>query len=116
MVTDTQLLEAILDAQNRCNNLVGAAFNEIRSQRTQQSENGSISQWKEANPEISKRCGDNAAKLTRVLNLHLSNLLEAVENIDEDGSPFEIRDFIDTYGQSFIQLNGVLHILGQLSS
>jgi hypothetical protein len=114
MVTETQLLEAILDSQNRCNNLVGAAFNELRSQQSQPV--SSIDQWKEANPQLSKRCGANAAKLTRILNHYLDNLLEAVENLDEGGSQFEVRDFIDTYGQSFIQLNGVLHILAQLSS
>lgn len=113
MITENQLLEAILDAQNRCNNLVGAAFNEIRSEKRAKQE--STDAWKKENPELASRCRDGASKLTSIFNIHLDRLLEGIDGIDELHSMYETRDFIDSFGLPLIQLHSVLSTLGSLS-
>ena len=76
-----------------------------------------LGQWKQANPQLSRRCKMAAETLSRVQNEFLCNLTEEVADNEEcllDGE-FLLNEFVDRYGPRLAHLNGVLQVLSQLS-
>lgn len=119
MATDVsmeQLVGALLDAQNRCNNLLGAMFNHMREDSRQKSgQEDTLAMWKANNPDLSKRCGKSSKILAEIQKAYLSQVLDELEFLNPDNE-FEVREFLDRFGQGFMQLNGILHTVAQLSS
>jgi hypothetical protein len=115
-ITVNQLLAALLDAQNRCNNLLGAMYNQQRTDTAiREQQQTALSKWKSDNAALSKRIGHNIPTFNKIMELYLEEMLDAVDEID-DLNDFTIREFLDRYGQGLLQMNGVLQTMGQLSS
>lgn len=98
----TQILEEILQQQNA-----------VQRQRANE-----LGQWKQANPQLAKRCRMAAETLARVQTKFLQDLTQDVMNNEEcllDGE-FMFNEFVDRYGPRLAHLNGVLQVLSQLSS
>ena len=116
METD-QLLAALLDAQNRCNNLLGAMFNEIRKESLPKAiQQDSLHKWKSANKDLSRRCKAAAEILNAIFESYLACMLDHIDEIEDLSNEFQIREFLDKYGQGFLQLNGLIQTVNQLSS
>ena len=111
-----QLLRELLKGQERQNHLLEDLIDQVGAvQRQRASELG---QWRDANPELARRCRAAANALSRVQTQYLENLTEEVsENSDHlmDGE-FMLTEFVDRFGPRLAHLNGVLQILSQLSS
>ncbi len=76
-----------------------------------------LGQWKQANPELARRCRTAAETLARVQNEFLQNLTaEITENEQSllDGE-FMLNEFVDRFGPRLAHLNGVIQVLSQLS-
>jgi glycerophosphoryl diester phosphodiesterase len=75
-----------------------------------------LAQWRQANPELAKRCRAAAEALAKVHTDYLHTLTEEVlENIevlrDEE---FMLSEFVDRFGPRIAHLNGLLQLLYQL--
>ena len=110
------LLSELLKGQERQNQLLEDLIDQVGAvQRQRASELG---QWRDANPELARRCRAAANALSQVQTQYLENLTEEVsENSDYlmDGE-FMLTEFVDRFGPRLAHLNGVLQILSQLSS
>lgn len=116
-VTVEQLFSAILDSQNRGNNLLGAMYNQMREDSKQRTINeGKIAKWKVTNPELSKRCGNTSQIISIIMESYLTQMMDYLDDIEDLENEFEIQEFLDKFGQGFLQLNGILQTLGHLSS
>ena len=92
-------------------------FNEMRQEaQPRLAQQGALSNWKSTNPELSKRCGSNMERLNTILQAYLVCMLDHVEEIEDLDNEFQIREFLDKYGQGFLQLNGIVQTVGQLST
>lgn len=45
----------------------------------------------------------------------MSRMLADIHELDPDNE-FEVREFLDKYGQGFLQLNGIIQTISQLAS
>ena len=110
------LLRELLQGQERQNKLLEDLIDQVGAvQRQRASELG---QWRDANPELARRCRAAANALSQVQTQYLENLTEEVsENSDYlmDGE-YMLTEFVDRFGPRLAHLNGVLQILSQLSS
>jgi hypothetical protein len=110
------LLRELLKGQQKQNQLLEDLIDQVGAvQRQRASELG---QWRDANPELARRCRWAAHELARVQTQFLENLTDEVrENSDHlmDGE-FMLTEFVDRFGPRLAHLNGVLQILSQLSS
>ena len=115
-VVTVALLRELLQGQQRQNQLLEDLIDQVGAvQRQRASELG---QWREANPELARRCRAAANALARVQTQYLENLTEEVSENSEhlmDGE-FMLTEFVDRFGPRLAHLNGVLQILSQLSS
>lgn len=76
-----------------------------------------LGHWKQANPDLARRCRLAAETLGRVQNEFLQNLTNEIEDNEEsllDGE-FMLNEFVDRFGPRLAHLNGVLQVLSQLS-
>ena len=76
-----------------------------------------LGQWKQANPELARRCKLAAETLSRVQNEFLQNLTDEVADSEDsllDGE-FMLSEFVDRFGPRLAHLNGLLQVLAQLS-
>ncbi len=109
------LLRQLVTGQERQNKLLEAILQQTNAvYRQRQSELG---QWKQANPELARRCKQAAETLSRVQNEFLQRLTDEVTDNEDcllDGE-FMLDEFVDRFGPRLAQLNGVLHVLSQLS-
>lgn len=115
-VTLGQLLESILDAQNRGNNLLGAMHN-MQMQQAQQNAVPlqMLQDWKKSHPELSSRCKKNAEILHGMFEAYLDSMFDHLEEVSDPSNPFSIREFLDTYGQGYLQLTGMIQSIGNLA-
>jgi hypothetical protein len=110
------LLRNILTAQDRQNELLEELVNLLGGQQRQR--NHELAQWKQANPELARRCRQAAEALSQVQVEFLRSMTHEVsENAEAllDGD-FMLNEFVDRYGPRLAHLNGVLQILAQLGS
>jgi len=115
-VTLADMLFRLVAAQERQNELLEELIEQMNAtQRQKQSELG---QWKEANPQLAKRCGTAAETLSRVQTEFLEQLTDEVSETAESlvDSDFLMNEFVDRYGPRMTHLNGVLQMLAQLST
>ncbi len=110
------LLRQLLAGQERQNRLLEELSNQLGAAQRQRATE--LGQWKEANPELARRCRTAAETLSRVQTAFLQALTEEVTDNEEcllDGE-FMLNEFVDRFGPRLAHLNGVLQVLSQLSS
>lgn len=112
----TYLLRELLAAQDRQNELLEELVTLLSA--TQKQRANELGQWKQANPELARKCRTAAETLSRVQTEFLDGLTHEVsENYDclLDGD-FMLNEFVDRYGPRLAHLNGLLQVLSQLSA
>ncbi len=110
------LLTELVRAQDRQNELLEELLQQ--SSATQRQRANELGQWKQANPQLAKRCREAAEALSNVQTEFLRGLTdeitESAENFLE--GDFLLNEFVDRYGPRLAHLNGVLQVLSQLST
>jgi len=112
----TGLLRQLIAAQDRQNELLEELVNQMGAARQQRA--NELGQWKQANPQLARRCRAAAESFSRVQTEFLENLTREIdENVEGllDGE-FLLNEFVDRYGPRLAHLNSVLQTLSQLSS
>ena len=112
----TRLLNAILCAQDRQNELLEELVNQLGT--TQKQRANELGQWKQANPYLSRSCRNAAESLGKVQTEFLDALTREVnENFESllEGE-FMLNEFVDRFGPRMAHLNGLLQVLSQLSA
>lgn len=115
-----QLLGALLDAQNQCNALLGEVLNKLMADEDDKEANRTaqslaLDRWKAQNQELSHRCKQSLEQLGELQKEYMQRMLDDLSEIEPDNE-FQVREFIDKYGQGFLQLNGVVQTISQLAS
>lgn len=111
-----RLLHQLVVGQERQNELLeemSKQFNATQRQRTSE-----LAQWKQAHPQLSRKCRKAAEALGRVQTEFLRSLTEEVTE-NADGlldSDFVLNEFVDRFGPRLAHLNSVLQMLSQLSA
>ena len=111
-----ELLQQLVIGQERQNELLEDLVDQLSASQRQRA--AELGQWKQANPQLAKRCRAAAEALGQVQTDFLENLTNDIdENFDTfaDGG-FMLNEFVDRYGPRLAHLNGVLQVLSQLSS
>ena len=109
------LLRQLVVGQERQNKLlegIQQQTNAVHRQRVSE-----LGHWKQANPELARRCKVAAETLSRVQNEFLQTLTDEVADSEDsllDGE-FMLNEFVDRFGPRLAHLNGVLQVLSQLS-
>ena len=119
----TRLLRDLVAAQDRQNELLEELVSQVTSAvgqfgAAQRQRSQELSQWKEANPALSRDCRTAAEALCRVQTEFLTMLTDEVNTNAEalaDGE-FMLTEFVDRFGPRLAHLNGVLQVLAQLSA
>ncbi len=112
----TQLLQELLAAQDRQNELLEELIGQLHANQRQRA--NELGQWKQANPRLARRCRRAAQALGKVQTEFLDNITREIStNFDTlvEGD-FMLNEFIDRYGPRMAHLNGLLQVLSQLSS
>lgn len=111
-----ELLRQILVSQDRQNELIEQLVTQLTTAARQRG--SELKHWKQANPELAKKCRGAAETLSQVQAEFLSTLIEEVGSNCEalmDGE-FMLNEFVDRFGPRLAHLNGVLQVLTQLSA
>lgn len=75
-----------------------------------------LAQWRQANPELAKRCRAAAEALAKIHTDYLHTITEEVmDNLEvlQEGE-FMLNEFVDRFGPRIAHLNGILQLLYQL--
>ena len=110
------LLTQLITSQNRQNELLEKLVQQMNAAQKQRA--NELGQWKQANPELAKRCRAAAETLGQAQTSFLESVTEEIaDNGDSmmDGE-FMLNEFVDRFGPRLAHLNGVLQVLSQLSS
>jgi hypothetical protein len=112
----SDLLREILSAQDRTNELLEELVKTTGA--TQRQRASELNQWRNAHPTLATACREAAEALTRVQVEFLDRMTEDINDTGDDmvGGEFMLNEFIDRYGPRLAHLNGVIHVLAQLSS
>ena len=112
----TELLRDVLSAQDRTNELLEELVGALGSAQKQRV--NELSQWKQQNPALAKRCRDAAETLSQVQVQFLDALTEEVNESSADllDGDFVFNEFVDRFGPRMAHLNSVIQVLAQLSS
>lgn len=110
------LLHQLVVGQDRQNELLEEMVEQMHASQRQRA--GELTQWKDANPLLARRCRAAAEALSQVQTEFLQNLTVDVSDSFEDmlDSDFVLNEFVDRYGPRLAHLNGVLQLLSQLSA
>ncbi len=112
----TELLRHLVVAQDRQNELMEELVDQMNANQRQRV--AELSQWKEANPILARRCRSAAEALGQVQTEFIENMtVEINDNYESmlEGN-FMLNEFVDRFGPRLAHLNGVLQLLSQLSS
>ena len=109
------ILQQLVAGQDRQNELMEEMIEQMHASQRQRS--NELSQWKEANPLLARRCRAAAEALSQVQTEFLQTLTIDVNDNHEEmmDSEFVLNEFVDRYGPRLAHLNGVLQLLSQLS-
>ncbi|MGB2500373.1 MAG: hypothetical protein ACPIA2_11780 [Mariniblastus sp.] len=109
------ILQQLVAGQDRQNELMEEMIDQMHASQRQRS--NELSQWKEANPLLARRCRAAAEALSQVQTEFLQTLTIDVNDNHEEmmDSEFVLNEFVDRYGPRLAHLNGVLQLLSQLS-
>lgn len=110
------LLAQMVAAQTRQNELLEQLIQQMNAAQRQRS--AELGQWRQANPQLARRCREAAETLGQIQTQFLENVTEEIsENAESmmDGE-FMLNEFVDRFGPRLAHLNGVLQVLSQLSA
>ena len=109
------LLHQLVESQDRQNALMEELIEQMGAAQRQRS--AELSQWKQANPKLARRCRDSAETLGKVQSAFLMAITDEIEENGEDlvDGEFVMNEFVDRFGPRLAHLNGVLQVLSQLS-
>jgi len=110
------VLRQFVAAQDRQNELLEELVEQMGSSQRQRA--AELSQWKQANPHLARKCRIAAEKLAKVQSSFLETVAEEINDNSDcfmDGE-FMLNEFVDRFGPRLAHLNGVLQVLSQLSS
>jgi hypothetical protein len=112
----TDLLRDVLNAQERTNELLEDLVSVMATQQKQRA--SELHQWRNAHPKLAAACRDAAEALSRVQIEYLNRMTDDINDQSDDmvEGEFVLNEFIDRYGPRLAHLNGVIHVLAQLSS
>lgn len=110
------LLHQLVAGQDRQNELMEEMIEQMHAGQRQRA--NELTQWKEANPLLARRCRAAAEALSQVQTEFLQTLTVDVNDSHEEmiDSEFVLNEFVDRYGPRLAHLNGVLQLLSQLSA
>lgn len=110
------LLHQLVEGQDRQNELLEEMVEQMGASQRQRS--NELTQWKDANPLLARRCRAAAEALSQVQTEFLQNMTADVNDSYEGmmDSDFVLNEFVDRYGPRLAHLNGVLQLLSQLSA
>jgi hypothetical protein len=111
-----RLLQQLVAGQQRQNRILEELVQQLNAAQRQRA--NELGQWREANPQLARRCREAAEALSQVQTEFLRHLTEEItENAAGfvDGE-FLLNEFVDRFGPRLAHLNGVLQVLSQLSS
>jgi hypothetical protein len=109
------LLRQIVAGQEKQRALLEELVQYASAQQKQRA--AELGHWKQANPDLARRCRTAAETLARVQNQFLDHLTNEIEDNEEclmDGE-FMLNEFVDRFGPRLAHLNGVAQVLAQLS-
>lgn len=111
-----RLLRELLGAQDRQNELLEEIVSQLNA--TQRQRANELGQWKQANPDLARRCRHAAEALSKVQTEYLTNLTQEIGDNYETmmEGEFMLNEFVDRFGPRLAHLNGLLQVLSQLSS
>ena len=110
------LLQQMVANQEREMNLLEEIQQQLGAAQRQQV--AELSNWKERNPDLAQWCRMAAESLSGVQTQFLESLTQEIQDNEEnllDGE-FMFQEFVDRFGPRLAHLNGMLHVLGQLSA
>lgn len=112
----TDLLREVLAAQDRTNELLEELVGIMATTHKQRLQE--LHQWKNANPELSVACRSAAEALSRVQVEYLQRITDEIKDTADEMEygEFMLNEFVDRFGPRLAHLNGVIQVLGQLSS
>jgi hypothetical protein len=110
------LLRELVRGQQRQNELLEELVQQMGASQRQRA--NELGQWRQANPQLAKRCRQAAEALSSVQTEFLRSLTEEITESAEDfmQGDFLLNEFVDRFGPRLAHLNGVLQVLSQLSS
>jgi hypothetical protein len=110
------LLRQLIAGQDRQNELLEELVQQLGASQRQRA--NELGQWKQSNPELSRRCRQAAEALSGIQTEFLRNLTEEINENAENmlEGEFLLNEFVDRFGPRLAHLNGVLQVLSQLSS
>ena len=110
------LLHQMVEGQDRQNELLEEMVEQMGASQRQRT--NELTQWKDANPLLARRCRAAAEALSQVQTEFLQNMTADVNDTYEGmmDSDFVLNEFVDRYGPRLAHLNGVLQLLSQLSA
>ncbi len=110
------LLREILAAQDRQNELLEELVNQVTASQRQRA--AELGQWKQANPQLARKCRLAAEALSKVQTEYLESITREInENFEvlRDGE-FMLNEFVDRFGPRVAHLNSLLQVLSQLAA
>lgn len=110
------LLRHLVESQDRQNALLEELIEQMSAAQRQRS--SELSQWKQANPRLARRCREAAELLGNVQSAFLTSITDEIFDSAEDlvDGEFVMNEFVDRFGPRLAHLNGVLQVLSQLSA
>ncbi len=75
-----------------------------------------LTQWKKANPQLTKKCSVTAKVLVGVHQQMLDEIIHATENPDEYLNTFTMGEFVDKYGPRLAHLTSMVQLFTQLGN
>ena len=110
------ILIRLLEVQERQTELMEEMLqNQLQQQKQRSTE---INNWRQAHPQLAKKCHKAAEALSKVHTEFLDTLAEEVGESAEDmvDSEYMLNEFVDRFGPRIAHLNGVLQMLAQLGA
>ncbi len=110
------LLRELVRSQQRHNELLEELVQQMGASQRQRA--NELGQWRQANPQLAKRCRQAAEALSSVQTEFLRSLTEEITESAEGfmQGDFLLNEFVDRFGPRLAHLNGVLQVLSQLGS
>lgn len=111
-----RLLRDLLAAQDRQNELLEELVSQMSGSQRQRA--NELSQWKQSNPQLARKCRTAAEALGKVQTEFLNSLTREVDDNYEaflEGD-FMLNEFVDRFGPRLAHLNGLLQVLSQLAA
>lgn len=111
-----EVLNRLVAAQDRQNELMEELIEQMGASQRQRS--AELAMWKQANPEVARRCREASELLGKVQSAFLDSVAEEIIESAEDmmDGEFVLNEFVDRFGPRLAHLNGVLQVISQLSA